>query len=312
MKNKPNFLIVGAAKSGTTTLYNILNSQSSIYMSPIKEVHYFSRDIDVNKFCKEYMDTIELHPEERIRHWDFKGVFSAHIQSRELYYSLFNKVGPQHNLIGEVSPSYLYSKVAAENINKELGNPKIIMILRNPIERAFSHYLMDIRIGYTKDKFRDLIIEEMNLKENHWGRDTQYIGLGLYYEQVKRYLGIFNKNDLLILLNEDLKNNFNSTINLLFEFLGVKGPSIPNKTKYNKAELPNFIFLNYLLRKTSIKKVIGQVFSENIKRRVRKYYYRSSNIKKIDFQDRILLQKCFKEDISKLSELININLDHWN
>ena len=75
MKNKPNLFVVGAAKAGSTSLYHILNSQESIFMSPIKEVHYFSNDIDISKFSKDYIETIVLDVESLIKKRQYSRAF---------------------------------------------------------------------------------------------------------------------------------------------------------------------------------------------------------------------------------------------
>ena len=119
----PNFFIVGAPRAGTTSLYRYLRRHPQVFMPAVKEPHFFAN----------------INPDPDQRH-----LFPAMDEGQ--YVRLFR--GALHyRAIGEASPSYLVTKGAAERIKARVPNAKIIMLLRDPTERAFSHYLMDIRDG---------------------------------------------------------------------------------------------------------------------------------------------------------------------
>jgi len=143
----PNFFIVGAAKSGTTSLYHHLCQHLDVFMSPVKEPHYFSRDVGVRSFKAD--DTKSIFANLR-GYIDFILKSRFYILNFEKYKRLFSNV-KNEKAIGEASVSYLVSKVAAEEIYKFNPDAKIIIILRNPVKRAFSHWLMDLRIGHVSN-----------------------------------------------------------------------------------------------------------------------------------------------------------------
>ena len=146
MRNKPNFFIVGSAKSATTSIYNYLEKHKSVFMSPIKEPNFFSKDIEFNSFRSEYKRDLRHNPTNVVIN------HSAWIDHDEKYYSLFSKANSE-KVIGEGSVSYLFSKLAPLEIYKENKDSKVLIILRNPIDRAYSHYLMNLKLGYASRSF---------------------------------------------------------------------------------------------------------------------------------------------------------------
>src|SRR5580765_4773440 len=140
----PNFFIVGAAKSGTTSLYEYMKMHPEVYMAPIKETHHFSTDIDNTQFRPNYARSLNKDLTSFLEGDMSDGIFHAFVKDWNQYVKLFGKVNSE-KAIGEVTNSYLYSHEAAQNILSRFPNAKVIMILRNPIDRAFSHYLMDLR-----------------------------------------------------------------------------------------------------------------------------------------------------------------------
>ncbi len=162
----PNFLIVGAMKSGTTFLYSVLSQVDGIYMPSNKEPHYFaSADI----------------PESASR---------IVIRNKSDYLSLFSKA-IDAKVIGEASTNYLYSKSAPLRIHETIPHAKIIIMLRDPIERAFSQYLMNVMskdFNVHKLSFYEAITSDYSRVEKGIGISILYVEKGLYYEQVKRYM----------------------------------------------------------------------------------------------------------------------------
>ena len=211
--NTPNFFIVGAAKSGTTSLYNYLKQHEDVFMSPIKEPQYFGDDIHGESFGKfdalSYFKTSPL-PEMHI----------ANVNNWEDYQKLFAE-GQERKAIGEASTAYLFSKSAAREIKSKIPQAKIIIILRNPIERAYSHYLMNIQGGISKQSFIDAINEDYEKKEKGWGVSNLYIEIGQYFQQIQRYFHEFPKDQIKILLFEDLINDQATLMEDIYSFLEI-------------------------------------------------------------------------------------------
>jgi Sulfotransferase family len=180
-KNWPNFFIVGAANSGTTSLYSYLKQHPRVFMPALKEPHYFS----------------QIRPSHEQRY------MRTYVTNEQVYLRLFSKAA-NFNAIGEASPSYLFDPVAPLRIHKTVPRAKIIILLRDPVERTHSHYLMDVREGLQERPFYEALQHDWTRKEKGWGVSHLYVELGLYAEQIKRYLSTFAPEQVLILTFNDL------------------------------------------------------------------------------------------------------------
>ncbi len=308
---KPNFFVVGAAKSGTTSVYNYIKPHPDVYLSPIKEPNFFSTDIDIEKFSKTYKKEIEVDLDKFFQSGMKDEIHLTFIRDKENYLKLFSKV-KNEKVIGEFSTSYLYSKEAAKNIKEFNPNAKIMMILRNPIERAFSHYLMDLKIGYTNLSFMEALRQDIESHEKGWGITHLYIEIGMYYEQVKRYLDNFDQSQIKIYLFDDLKNT-GKFLNDLYEFLDLdKSLYFPDPSKrYNKGKAPKYKNLFYYSTQLGIVKLLRGILPNSLKSKAKKVLFSEQNIPKMTKEEKEFLKEIFKEDIQNLSKLINRDLSHW-
>jgi hypothetical protein len=199
----PNFLIIGAAKSGTTALYRYLYDHPEIYMSERKELHYFS-----------YPETSKLtkgpHTYKRLS-----------VSTLDEYMTFFD--GARDEIaIGEASPSYLYLPGTAERIKNLLPEVKIIAILRNPVERAFSAYMHARRDGWEPlGEFASALEEEEMRISDHWDIIWHYKHMGFYHEQLTRFFALFSSWQIKVFLYDDLILNAPAFFNELFQFLNV-------------------------------------------------------------------------------------------
>ena len=122
----------------------------------------------------------------------------THISKRETYLELFAKA-PSGAIAGEASTSYLWNPQAAYRIHEANPEAKILVILRDPIDRAYSHYLMAIREGWQDLPFLEALKADARITEQGFGNSRLYVPMGLYHQQVKRYLDIFDKSNVMIL-----------------------------------------------------------------------------------------------------------------
>lgn len=173
MSYKPNLFIIGVAKGGTTALANFLAGHPSIYMAETKEPNYFSAE-SLQKRKLYYGNT--------------------YLNSEQSYLDLF-KNGESCKWRGEASVSYFQFAETASKIKQYSPNAKLILLLRNPIKRAISHYLMDSRLGYVSVGL-DEIIEKKEQFEPYF---FQYIEHGLYYQRILEFKKYFSPNQLLVL-----------------------------------------------------------------------------------------------------------------
>ncbi len=200
----PNFFIVGAAKAGTTSLHAYLSSHPQVFMSALKEPHYFS-DFDVSPELDNFLPVI---------------------RSRSDYQELF-KNSDGYLAVGEASPSYLCDPAAAERIKSAIPTAKIIVSLRNPVDRAFSHYLMDFNRGSEKLPFDKALEFDLARREKGWGKSAQYLELGLYAKQVQSFLDQFGRDQVHIVLFEDLVRDTRGTMRGIARFLGIDPFAFP-------------------------------------------------------------------------------------
>jgi hypothetical protein len=274
----PNFFIVGAPRAGTTSLYEYLKNIPQIYLSKIKEPHYFSKNINPNL------------------------LLSTPIRDKISYLKLF-KNAKNATAIGDASPSYLWDPDAAKLIYEQCPSAKIIIILRNPIARSFSHYLMLVGHGKEKLSFREAINKAKKIEsQDYSGRILQ---AGLYYEQVKRYRDIFGNKQVKILVFENFFNSSDS-LNEIINFLGIKTSDIKNPgTVYNEFTIPRGKISKILLGSNKIrkigKKMIPASFGQSI---VLEFLGKKSAKPEIKENDKKLLEEFYRSDVLKLEELL--------
>lgn len=209
----PNFLIIGAAKAGTTSLYEYLKQHPQVYMSPVKETNFFALEGETLDF---------RGPGDHV--W----ISSFSITKIEDYLNLFQGVENQV-AIGEVSPLYLYSPKAPERIQHYTPDTKLVAILRNPVERAYSQFLMFVRDGREPlSDFAEALEQEETRMRNHWEWAWQYIRVGFYYVQLNRYFNTFDLQQIRVYLFEDFLTNPVCMLKDIFQFLGVDDSFVPD------------------------------------------------------------------------------------
>ena len=316
MNNKvkgPNIFIVGAGKSGTTALYNFLDMHPDVYMSPIKETNYFSTDIDTEKFNDDYK---RLERNKKIvlnRYVDGpmdKKIFGTYVKEYDHYIKLFKNV-KNETAIGEASNSYLFSKVAAKNIKDKVPNAKIIMILRDPMTRIFSHHLACVRDGKVRGGFREELERDMQRRRKGWGISHLYVEIGMYYRQVKRYIDLYPKNNIGIYLYEDFKKNTEAVLKKILDFIGVDPDiEIDDSKRYNEAKTPKYKEFNYIITKLGIKKSALQLIPRQYRERVKSSFFTKPH-ERLNLKDKKYLINIYKEDVDKLSDLLNKDLSIW-
>ncbi|MBU0732034.1 sulfotransferase [Patescibacteria group bacterium] len=305
--NLPNFLIVGAPKSGSTSLFYYLRQHPDIYLSAVKEPKFIT---------SQFLNIPHQGPKDT----ELEKLFIPDYQD---YLELFSGVKNQ-KAIGESSVDNLYFyKRAIPLIKKYFGNPKIIIMLRNPVDRAYSHYLHHRRDLVEDLSFEEALEAEKERKENNWYFRWYYSDVGFYYNQVKAYLENFS--NIKIFLTDDLKEHPQELLSELFQFLEIDDSFSPDVSfKFNVSGAPEKNkkkkALHYLITKQSrwfefkLKKIIltKPYFP---KERIIKVVEgaKNRNIKKpeMDPETRKQLQALFRDDILKIQELIGRDLGHW-
>ena len=215
----PDFYVLGGEKCGSSALYEYIIKHPHVESAVTKEIHYFdrwfSRGLNWYRVCFP---------------------FSTH-----KFFS--NKITKRDFLTGEATPRYLYHPHSLDRIKKLTPNAKFLIILRNPIDRAFSHYNMNVNIGYEKLSFEDAIesessrteneYEQMQSDENYYSRPYyrySYLERGIYYKFIENWFDHFPKEQFLILKSEDLLKTPQKTYPEILDFLNLK-KWLPNEFK---------------------------------------------------------------------------------
>ena len=284
---KVDFFIVGAPKAGTTSLYHYLNQHPEIEMSKVKEPNYFSSKSIKDQGTYYNSNIVDNHME---------------------YHSLFN-LDNKTALFGEASVSYLFYHDVPAKIKKYNESSKIIIVLRNPVERAFSHYLMDYRLGLVSQEFRNIINTLKESRDNNLFYQ-QYIELGKYSEQVLRYINEFGIDNVLIIDYDNFKYNNKKVVQDIYSFLGVDVYFSPDfSVNFNKFILPNkLIYRFYSIR--LIRKLITAFLPVSMQVYIRRNFF-LSNKPLMSMKTRNQLKEVFKEDIIKLSKILDKDFKKW-
>lgn len=296
----PNFLVVGAAKSGTTSLYHYLQQHPEIYMSPVKEPRFITA-----QFIKfPLMGIGDAEREKKI------------IKTFDEYRKLFSNV-TKEKAIGEASADSLYFYTdAVKCIKNYLGDIKIVIILRNPTDRTFSNYLMLVKAMRENLSFEDALKAEEERKRLNWAYAWHYKSVSLYYNQLKAYMENFSQ--IKICLYDDLLTKPSDMMKDLYAFLNVDASFIPDMNfKYNVGGKPKNKFVQNLLITSRRFKIITDNIFKFLKIDVRmNKFIKTLQVKNLEKQQmrpetREYLKRLFKDDILKLQNLINRDLSHW-
>ena len=282
----PNFFIVGASKAGTTSLYEYLNKIPQVFMSTIKEPNYF-------------IETI--HPER---------LFCTVISDKKKYLKLFSDVKDEV-AIGEASPFYLIDPETPKLIHKTIPNARIIVILRDPIERAFSVYLHNLRNGLETESFSQVIRNTYSrLNEREELTNNILLEGGFYFDQLKRYYEIFEPHQIKVIIFEEFVRNPEKIIYDVLKFLKIDftKPVKLEKT-HNPFGVPRGKLAKSILNSETTKKIGTKIFSHSfLKKMVDTILIENVDKPKMIEGDRLFLKKLYYDDVKKLEELLDFSL----
>lgn len=309
----PNLFIVGAAKCGTTALYHYLSQHPDIFLSPIKEPNHFATDISLEDLRPEIKKRIQLLDVQKYLQGDMKTpMHRAFITDPGQYRNLF-RFAKNQKVIGEASASYLYSKTAATEIHKYNPDARIIILLRDPVDRAFSHYQMDLRMALTSATFEEALEKDERQPIRNWGSASLYLDLGFYAEQVRRYLTHFPRNQILFLLSDELRQQPQATLDKVCDFLGIERFPFRIGQESNVSSLPRNRMVRMLIRIDYLRvKVRRAIRSRAIKSIVKTLLFKKKDkAEKMHEETERRLRRLFANDISALSELTGKDLSVW-
>ncbi len=285
MELKTNLFIVGAPKASTTSLYYYLKTHPEVYFPNLKETNYFS-----------HQEIIEQ-----------KLYYKAKITKSERGYLNLYSQHESQKILGDASVSYLYYPNIPNKIFRYNPEAKIIIILRDPIQRAFSHYLMDYRLGHVREKFINIFHQETKFPLQY----QQYFLISKYYNQVKRYLEIFNDN-VKILYFKDLQKDSKTFMKEVCRFLEIKTyDSMSYDKKHNPFVVPKNLFWNHIYSNSFYRIIVKVLFPNSVRKLFKRRILLESKKPILDSAVRNELIVFFKSDILNLEKLIKKDLSAW-
>jgi len=306
----PNFLIIGAQKAGTTSLANYLDQHPDVYMSPVKEPNFFALEEPGASAGRQ------------------SPVNSYEISSIEAYRKLFRGVTTE-TAVGEASPWYLYSPVAPERIKRYVPEARLIAILRDPAERAYSQYLHFLRDGIETepDFLSALRAEAARLRDGAAAdaaeRDAAgaYLGRGFYHAQLRRYLELFDRERVMICFSEDLSRDPERLLRDVFRFLGVDDSFVPAaSTRHNAAGVPRSKLLHaFLTGRHPVRRAVRSLKPYMPPEARQRLAGTLAHVRQRNFatppplppEARRFLVEAYREDVLRLQDLVGRDLSGW-
>ncbi len=288
----PNFIVIGAAKAGTTALYWYLAEHPSVFMSKVKETNYFAYGLD------EKGNLLYGDPD----------VHRFPVKTSDEYERLFADAGGAP-AVGEASPLYLECPQAAARIRALLPRARIIASLRHPVDRAYSDYLMYLRRRSRRfDPATELDTEAV------WARpDSRWMRIGRYHEQLSRYYEAFPREQIRVSLFDDLKRDALGLVQGTYRFLGVDAGFAPDfDTPHAPGGVPASAMLEGIFMNRRIRSAVEPLVPRRAANWVRRL--RTRTMRKppqLPVELRKELTRPFHEDIARTSELIGRDLKHW-
>lgn len=283
----PTFYIVGAGKCGTSSVHMHLARHPRVFFPKLKEPHHFSSPPPAGELPSDV----------------------DYIASTEEYIRLYVP-GRGFDARGDASTSYLYDERAAQRIREVSPGAKIVIMLRDPIARAHSEYLMNRDRGLEPEAdFLAALTTDHARINRHWWLPQGYIGRGLYFRQVQRYFDIFGRDQVLVLLTCDLHQSPQHVLSTICRHICVDPTVLDATTFAEKANVwraPR----GPLVRKLSRAKVSDSLrrwLPTSTRRRLTPLFFHTTKPRLLE-QEQLFLQQIFEPDICLLEELLDRRL----
>jgi len=292
----PNFLIIGASKSGTTTLHNFFLQHPEIFMCTTKEVGFF--------WAYENDIQIQGPGAERLK--------NVLVTDMDRYQRLFDKVTTER-AIGEASVRYISYPDVPERIHRYIPHVRLIASLRQPADRAFSAFTMNQRDGLEPcSDFQEALAQERAGLRDQW-ISCRYLNRGFYYSSLKRYLECFDRQQMHISLMEDLIDHPQDLLLSLFRFLEVDESYASDLSHRHN---PSGVIRNPAQRfiwthSNRLRAAVRPLFSARFRHVAADWFLRDLEKPKFAPDLRAELTEYYRQDIEQLQDLLQRDLSHW-
>lgn len=272
----PNFVIAGAARGGTTSLLNYLEQHPNVFVAE-SAPHFF----DINYF---------------------KGL--------NYYSQLFSEWNGE-KAIGEKTAAYMSRREVPERIYECNPDMKLIFLLRDPVRRAYSHYLLDVCQGREFRSFEDTIRWELNPKKYvRFLNCTKYLERGKFDEHIERYLEYFDKENMLFIIAEKFFKDVSATLKKVFNFLNIEDYNFIDEKPQNVGSCPKSKLLSFMLGSVSFFN-LGKISCLKKPIRFLDDFNKTEGYPPMKDEAKEFLREYYRPHCKKLSKIIGINCDIW-
>jgi hypothetical protein len=294
----PQFLIIGAARSGTTALYQYLAEHPGLFLTEPKEPHYFALAGTTPAFTG---------PGDR------QTINRLAVPDREAYLRLYQEARPDQ-VRGEASVSTLYYPDAVTRAREMVPDARLVCVLRDPVDRAFSAYgFMRTRGWEPCDTFEGALADEERRIAEGWHHIWHYTAMSRYGEQVRHVLKVFPREQLLLLRHEDLTADPAGTVGRVYDHLGVDRVPVTVAPDPHRSGEPRSRFLGRVISTHHpLKKLLSPVVPTSLRRRLRRQIV-ARNVVRTRYRDetRRELVTAFGPDLDLLERLTGLDVAAW-
>jgi len=294
----PDFFILGVAKAGTTSLYHYLRQHPQLFLPTHKEPRFFA-----------YPENPEQWQGPRVHQ-----LISTIPTSLEAYLQFFAE-SPPASKRGDASPTYFSCPWTPARIARLIPHAQFILILRNPIERAYSHFLDNLTSGWEPlHSFEEIIQVYLEGKRRNWWFKWHYIEMGFYAQHLSRYFQYFKPEQFLIIPYETYKAHRAHTLQTIFRFLQVNEHVPVNfDLTFNTSGVPRNQLIDTLLnRPNPLRTYLRKLLPASLRQQLRRKISERNKIRPpMSSRAREQLRGIYREDVHKLSEMLNQDFTHW-
>jgi len=282
---EPNFFIVGGTKCGTTNISYYLNEHPQTFISELNEPYYFCKSDVPKNFERASM-----------------------IKDEKKYLNLFKKA-QNHKAIGEASSVYLHCPHAASEIKKTFPDSKIIISLRNPIERAHSSYFSNKFMSLDKQSFTEVLDEHEKQIKNSEFFIYNILEPGFYSKHIKRYQEYFSDDNIKIIIFEEYIKNTIPTINSILSFLDINDRIAFSEQPKGAYRIPKNKIAKKVMENPSIRKLATQLIPTVSRQKIGdKFLLKQTSKPLMQQNEKQRLKKIYEHEIINLEKLLNRKL----
>lgn len=302
MSRLPDFFVVGAAKSGTTALHHLLLAHPRIYVPPRQEPSFFAFEGERPSFRGPRQSEAAIN--------------RSAVTELRAYQALYGGL-PDDCLAGDVSPAYLYWPGTAHRIAQRVPCARIVIILRNPADRAYSAFMHAKRESKEPLDFAAALKAEASRIEANWGLLWRYVDLGRYARQIRDYYDVFPVSQVKVVLFERLRDEPQRLLAELYEFLDVSLCSFANTTvRYNASGVPRSRVAHYMTANEGPLRPLARLAAPYLgKERLRRWrqVIRVRNLTRVPMEQTLRFQLLHElaEDVVETGSIIGEDLSSW-